>query len=304
MENSISLTCSSVAEGVCEIAALLQEYPLYYGHGMQTSLDEAAYLVSFVAGLPPDFDSQGEGQLLDQVEVNELQEILQKRIFSRIPLAYLLGKAWLLGVPFFVNEHVLIPRSPIAEMIEARFFPWWSGNEAKRILDLCTGSGCLGVLAAMEFEKAQVDVSDIDKHAIEVANRNIIYHRLEERVNAIESDVYEQIPGHQYDIILANPPYVPQCEQSDLPSEYTYEPERALFAGEGGLDIAKRILTGATQYLSCDGILVMEVGQSADALQRHYQHHDFIWHELEHGGEGVCVLTYDECKRIIENESR
>ncbi|MFK7794388.1 MAG: 50S ribosomal protein L3 N(5)-glutamine methyltransferase [Gammaproteobacteria bacterium] len=304
MENSITLACNNVAEGVREIADLLQKYPLNYGHGIQTSIDEAAYLVSFVAGLPPDFGEQEATQSLNQVEVDRLQDFLHQRIFVRIPLAYLLGETLLSGMKFFVNEHVLIPRSPIAEMIEDRFFPWWSGkHSARRILDLCTGSGCLGILAALEFEHSQVDVSDIDPEALQVANKNIVFHGLESRINAVLSDVYEQLPGHQYDIITANPPYVPVSEQSDLPSEFSHEPAHALFAGEDGLDIAKRIILGASQFLEPRGILVLEVGQSAQMLQSQFPHYDFMWHELEHGGEGICVLTNEECKQIVETNS-
>ncbi len=304
MENSIALACSSVAEAVHEIADLLQKYPLNYGHGIQTSIDEAAYLVSFVAGLPPDFGEQAAAHLLDQAEVDRLQAFLHKRIFARIPLAYLLGETLLSGVKFFVDPHVLIPRSPIAEMIEDRFFPWWSDKQpARRILDLCTGSGCLGILAALEFDHSQVDVSDIDPKALRVANKNIVFHGMESRINAVLSDVYEQLPGHQYDIIVANPPYVPVSEQPDLPSEFSHEPAHALFAGEDGLDIAKRIILGASQFLEPKGILVLEVGQSAQTLQTQFPHYDFMWHELEHGGEGICVLTCEECKQIVETNS-
>ena len=250
MQNSIALECKCVTDAVHEIAHLLQKHPLNYGHGIQTSVDEAAYLVSFVVGLPPDFGEESAAKLLDHAHVDRLQEIVHKRIFSRIPLAYLLGETLLSGMKFFVDENVLIPRSPIAEMIENRFFPWLTEKQpVRRILDLCTGSGCLGILAALEFGHSQVDVSDIDSKALKVANRNIIFHGLQSRINVVLSDVYEQLPGHQYDIIIANPPYVPVSEQIDLPSEFSHEPAHALFAGEDGLDIAKRIICGACQFL-------------------------------------------------------
>ncbi|MFK8028049.1 MAG: 50S ribosomal protein L3 N(5)-glutamine methyltransferase [Gammaproteobacteria bacterium] len=304
MENSIALACSNVSQAVYEIADLLQRYPLNYGHGIQTSIDEAAYLVSFVARLPPDFGEQAGAQLLDRDELLQLEEILQQRIFSRIPLAYLLGETLLSGVKFFVNEHVLIPRSPMAEMIEDRFIPWRSDEQpVRRILDLCTGSGCLGILAALEFDQSCVDISDIDPKSLEVANKNIAHHGLKARINAVLSDVYEQLPGHQYDIITANPPYVPVSEQADLPSEFSHEPAHALFAGEEGLEIAKRIIFGASQFLEPTGILVLEVGQSANALQAQFLHYDFMWHELTHGGEGICVLTCEDCKQIVETNS-
>ncbi|MDW3095165.1 MAG: 50S ribosomal protein L3 N(5)-glutamine methyltransferase [Gammaproteobacteria bacterium] len=304
MENSIVLACKSVLEAVHEIADLLQKYPLNYGHGMQTSIDEAAYLVSFVVGLPPDFGQESAAIELSQSDVDRLQVFLCQRIFSRIPLAYVLGETLLSGVKFFVDENVLIPRSPMAEMIEDRFFPWRSKKQpVRRILDLCTGNGCLGILAGMEFEHSKVDISDIDARALLVANKNIAFHGLESRINAVLSDVYEQLPLRQYDIITANPPYVPVSEQLGLPSEFSHEPAHALFTGENGLDIAKRIIFGASNYLEPKGILVLEVGQSARELQAQFPHYDFMWHELQHGGEGICVLTYDECKRIVETNS-
>ena len=295
MVSSISLTSLSIADAVEEISALLGEYPLHYGQGMQSSLDEAAYLVSFIAGLPPDFNPLINNRNLTQNNLNDLQNILHKRIFDRTPLAYLLGKTWLSGHEFYVDERVLIPRSPIAEMIENRFTPWWPEREVKRVLDLCTGSGCLGILAAKQFEQAYVDLTDLDAQALRVAKRNIQLHCLVDRVFAIQSDVFQQLPDNQYDIIIANPPYVPQSEQSDLPSEFLREPQHALFAGTDGLDVAKQILKGAARYLDREGILVLEVGQSAFALQSHFSQHNFLWQELEFGGEGVCVLTHQDC---------
>ena len=299
VDSSIILRCATVQEAVVEISACLQKHPLFYGHGLESPLDEAAYLVSFVTELPPDFCLQTACGNIAQDERLRMQEILEQRIKLRKPLAYLLGHTWLAGQKFFVNEHVLVPRSPLAELIEAQFLPWWSSpHNPEWILDLCTGSGCLGILVAKQFENACVDISDIDPEAIRVAQRNISLHQLEQRVTPYISDVFAQLPLRQYDIILANPPYVPVGEQPELPSEYQHEPAHALFAGEQGLDIAERILLDASEYLSHQGLLVMEVGQSAHALQRQFLHHDFIWLELERGGEGVCVLSRAECGRI------
>ena len=271
---------------------------LSYGHGMVTPLDEAAYLVSFVMGLPPDYSPELNNQLIGPGELDQIREILERRIRERKPLAYILGQTWLAGYLFFINEHTLIPRSPIAELISSQFSPWWSGQGPDRILDLCTGSGCLGILAAKHFTSATVDLADIDKEALKVASKNVAYHQLEGRVAPLFSDVFDQLPKQTYDIILANPPYVPVCEQSSLPSEYHHEPEHALFAGEKGLDIAVRILAKAAQFLSPRGILVMEVGESAHNLQERFSFHHFTWLEFEQGGDGVCLLTYEECKRF------
>ena len=299
--SSILLHSTNVQQAVDEISACLQKHPLFYGHGLERPLDEAAYLVSFITGLPPDFSADAARKSISQEERIRMQGILEKRIVLRKPMAYLLGQTWLAGQAFYVNEHVLIPRSPIAELISAGFYPWWRGaRDPLSLLDLCTGCGCLGILAAKQFKRAQVDVSDIDREALKVAAQNISLHRLEERVTPYYSDIFAQLPERQYDIILANPPYVPASERPELPREYQHEPAHALFAGEEGLDIAERILLGAAEFLNPHGILVMEVGQSARALQQKFLHHNFIWLELEHGGEGVCVLTHAECRRIAE----
>ena len=295
---SVILLCKTVQEAVYEISQRLQKHPLYYGHGLESSLDEAAYLVSFVVGLPPDFSVGNENKKLSEKQRFQLQEMLEQRIMLRKPLAYIIGQTWLAGYQFFVNEHVLIPRSPLAELIDARFLPWRSNSEPDYILDLCTGSGCLGILAAKQFESAQVHISDIDLQALEIAKRNVIAHRLEERVTPIHSDLFTQLPKRRYDIIMANPPYVPLDEQPVLPSEYHHEPAHALFAGEEGLEFAEQILFGASEHLNYQGILLMEVGQSAQALQKQFPRHNFTWLELERGGDGVCVLTYEECCAI------
>ena len=301
MEKPIVLACKSAAEAVPEIASVLQQHSLGYGQGIETAIDEAAYLVSFVLGLPPDFSQQQTDILIDKTVRLRMQTILAERIYSRRPLAYLLGETWLAGYKFYVNQHVLIPRSPIAFMIMEDFFPWLAAEQSPRtILDLCTGSGCLGILAAVHYPQAKVDVADVDQAALEVARENIMLHGLESRINAVISDVYEQLPSRQYDIITANPPYVPVSEQPDLPREFSHEPEHALFAGEDGLNIAKRIIFGASNYLAAQGLLILEVGQSADNLQACFPRHHFLWHELEYGGEGVCVLTRDECMQIAE----
>lgn len=291
---------TTVKDAVHKIAAYLLEHPLSYGQGIESPLDEAAYLVSFVVGLPPDFYLPEQNQGIQLAHQQVILDKLRARVESRKPLAYLLGETMLAGYSFEVSEDVLIPRSPIAELIEQQFFPWWrSGKEARTILDLCCGSGCLGILAAMHFPEAKVHLSDIDAKALEIAQNNIKRHDLAGRVSTVLSDVYAQLPVQTYDIILSNPPYVPMHEQSELPGEYHHEPAHALFAGLDGLEIAKKILPDATQYLAPEGILVLEVGQSAQALQQYYSHHNFMWLELEHGGEGVCILNYDECASFL-----
>ena len=299
--DSIEITASTLKQAIFESEDLLLKHDLHYGQGMHTALDEAAYLVSFVAGLPPDFCPDKDNIGLNEQQKQRLQECLHKRIKQRIPLAYILGETWLAGVKFKVSPAVLIPRSPIAQLLAQRCSPWQQNQVVQRILDLCTGSGCLGILAAQAFPEASVDISDLDQAALEIAADNIQMHMLADRMNIICSDVYAQIPYTQYDIIVANPPYVPVCEQAQLPAEFAHEPQHALFSGDDGLRIVTQVIAGATTYLQEHGILVLEVGQYADVLQDHYPHYPIMWHELEEGGEGVCVLTREDCQQLVNS---
>ena len=293
---AIKLRSSSLKDVLNESSEMLTKNNCVFGQGMQSALDEAAYIVSFVMRLPPDFCPDQDNRALTQQEIESIQDILMRRIINYQPLAYVLGKTWLAGVEFNVNASVLIPRSPIAHMLLEQCFPWVQDDNISTILDLCTGSGCLGILAAMAFPDAQVDMTDIDQQALEVARSNVAKHGLESRINVICSDVYAQIPKQQYDIILANPPYVPLCEQSQLPSEFRHEPQHALFSGEDGLDIVKRIIADANEYLTSTGILILEVGQYADVLEAYYSQQEILWHDCQDGGEGVCVLTARQCQ--------
>jgi len=287
-----------------ESCKLLTKSNCVFGQGMQSALDEAAYLVSFVMQLPLDFCPDQENRVLTQQEIERIQDILMQRIINHQPLAYILGKTWLAGVEFIVNPNVLIPRSPIAHMVLEQCFPWVQYEQISAVLDLCTGSGCLGILAAMAFPDARVDLADIDRQALAVARSNVAKHGLGSRINVICSDVYAQIPKQQYDIILANPPYVPICEQSQLPAEFRQEPQHALFSGEDGLDIVKRIITDAVEYLPSSGILILEVGQYADVLEAYYSQQPIMWHDCQDGGEGVCVLTAQQCQQMAASHQQ
>ena len=295
----LKLTSSTLQQAIIECEDYLLSHDLNYGQGMHSALDEAAYLVSFVVGLPPDFCPQKDNRNLTSEQLKQIQEILLQRVEQRLPIAYILGQTWLAGVKFKVSPAVLIPRSPIAELITQQFSPWNTCSDVRHILDLCTGSGCLGILAAMQFYDATVDISDIDQSALDIAADNVALHNLGQRINIKRSDVYAQIPHQQYDIIIANPPYVPACEKAHLPTEFAHEPQHALFAGDDGLDIVSKVIAGAVTYLHTHGILVMEVGQFADVLQDRYPHYQIMWHEFEHGSEGVCVLTQQDCKQLL-----
>jgi ribosomal protein L3 glutamine methyltransferase len=223
--------------------------------------------------------------------------LIIRRIEERIPAAYLTNEAWFAGMPFFVDDRVIIPRSPIAELIEQGFSPWLTHQEANYILDLCTGSGCIAIACATEFPDAEVDAVDISKEALEVAEINVKKHFVASQVQLIQGDLYDKI-SRKYNLIVSNPPYVSSEEYNTLPSEYHHEPEVALKAEDSGLAIVKRILQGATQHLLPEGILVVEVGNSQEALIETYPEVPFLWLEFEKGGEGVFLLTAEQLKEF------
>ncbi|ARU57327.1 ribosomal protein L3-specific protein-(glutamine-N5) methyltransferase [Oleiphilus messinensis] len=272
---------------------------LFYGHGTDNALDEALLLVLQSLHLPWDLDKALYSGSLTQVEKTLLLERLDKRVIARVPTAYLLGEAWFMGLPFHVDERVLVPRSPIAELIEKYFYPWAPQEPVERVLDLCTGSGCIGIACAVQFEDAQVDLVDISTDALDVARSNIARHHLGDRVRAIQSDLFDQI-SDRYDIIVSNPPYVDQQDLSTMPEEFGHEPVLGLEAGNDGLDLVRFILKHAAAHLTNSGILVVEVGNSWIALEETYPEIPFTWIEFEHGGGGVFVLTRDDLVQATE----
>jgi ribosomal protein L3 glutamine methyltransferase len=266
------------------------ENKLYFGHGTDNAWDEAVYLALHVLKLSYDVDSSVLNRELTLTERNRILALFQKRIDKKIPAAYLIKEAWFAGLPFYVDERVLIPRSPIAELIQAHFFPWHISKKTTRILDLCTGSGCIAIACAVAFPNAVIDAADIDEGALAVAKINIKKHKMEKRIKLIKSDVFSALKGKKYDIIVSNPPYVDADEMTNLPTEYRHEPKLALAAGQDGLAIVDRILQAAKNHLTADGILVVEVGATMDALLKKYPKIPFIWPEFVNGGDGVFVL--------------
>jgi ribosomal protein L3 glutamine methyltransferase len=269
---------------------------LFYGHGSVNALDEAAAICITALHLPHDLPDACLDKKLAQEDRSKLCELFVRRIKERIPAAYLTHEAWFAGLPFYVDERVLIPRSPIAELIEDGFEPWVQ-KEVRRILDMCTGSGCIAIACAFAFPEAEVDAVDISSNAIEVVNINIARHNLEERVHAMQSDLFEQVPADKYDIIVSNPPYVSTAEMAELPEEYQCEPSIGLESGIDGLDAVSRILRDSVCYLNEGGILVVEVGYSEQALIDRYPDVPFLWLEFEYGGEGVFMLTYEQLQQ-------
>ena len=301
----------------------LRNYDVVVAQGTTDEFAEASAIVLHSLSL----DWSANDQILDcRLTTSEKQlvlSLLEERIAERKPLSYLINLSYFCDLPFYVDERVLIPRSPIAELIRQQFHPYFDVNELakplavsmnnqaatfydhgleikqlsqpERILDLCTGSGCIAIALATRFVDALVDAVDIDKAALEVAMVNVDHHDLGHQVNVIESDLFAKIPAeHQYELIVTNPPYVDAAIMADLPPEFLYEPEHALAAGQDGLDLVHRILFEAPDYLSPEGLLVCEVGDSEWALNQAYPEIQFDWLKFAHGGHGVFAMTYDE----------
>lgn len=247
---------------------------LHYGHGTDNPHDEAAFLVLRGLGLPFDADL---GQAADP---KRLEALIQKRIKERTPVAYLLNEAWLSGVPFYVDRRVIIPRSHIAGLLGAGLEPW-QPRPLRRILDLCTGSGCLAVLAARAFPLALVDAADLSAAALAVAKRNVVHYKLQNRVKPLKSDLFASLGEQRYDLILTNPPYVTSAAMRRLPAEYRHEPGLALAAGRNGLDVVARILATAKRHLAKNGVLVCEVGAGRKAVERAFPRLPFVWPQDE-----------------------
>lgn len=266
---------------------------IYYGHGTDNAWDEALQLVLPTLSLPLDVPDSLLSTRLTTSEKAAIIELIENRIEQKIPVSYLTNSAWFCGHEFYVDERVLIPRSPIGELIN-NHFDGLIQNEPTRILDLCTGSGCIAIACAYEFEEAEVDAVDISEDALEVAQFNIENHGLTHRVYPMQSDLFSEIVPTPYDIIVTNPPYVDAEDMGDLPDEYHIEPELALASGLDGLDITRQILLNAPNYLSEKGILVCEVGNSMVHLIEQFPEVPFTWLDFENGGLGVFMLTREQ----------
>jgi len=273
-------------------ASHFAEAGIWFGHGTDNAWDEAVVLVCAALHLPVDGNPNVLDARLTDTEKLRVLELLERRVTERLPAPYITGEAWFAGLKFHVDERVLVPRSPLAELIDQSFKPWLAG-EPESILDLCTGSGCIGIACAYQFPDASVDLSDISQDALAVAELNIATHQLVERVSAVHSDGFDNIESC-YDLIVSNPPYVDAADLATMPEEYRREPALALASGNDGLEFTRRVLSQASNYLSESGVLMMEVGNSWLALGEAYPHIPFTWLELERGGHGVFVLTRAE----------
>ena len=271
---------------------------LFYGHGTDNPWDEAVSLVLQLLHLPQELPLQTGDQLfhsrLTKAEKFNIIEVVKRRVEERIPVPYLTNQAWFCSLPFFVDERVLIPRSPIAELIQNQFEDWIKDDEPQHILDLCTGGGCIAIALAYAFEEAQVDAVDISSEALEVAELNINEHGLHHRVFPIYSDLMDALQGQKYDLIVSNPPYVDAEDMHDLPEEFHHEPEMALAAGQDGLDLVDNILRQAPSHLTDKGWLFVEVGNSEVHMYSRYPDLPIQWVEFENGGHGVFAISKND----------
>jgi len=290
----------TVLDWVDQAAERMQRAGLFFGHGTATAFDEACWMISHSLHLAPDFDDDMMRVQLKALEFEALERLLQQRIETRKPLAYLIGEAWFAGLRFQVDENTLVPRSPLAELIVQGLSPWLALDRALRVLDVGTGSGCIAAAFAKHWPTLQVDATDISAAALERAADNLRQLGLTERVRLIESDVYSALEDDtdqsgRYDLIVSNPPYVPNASMDELPAEYLHEPDMALRAGDDGLDIVRRLLKGAPEHLTPNGFLLLEVGEVAPQTQALLGDVASIWLEFEHGGEGVVLLDRAAC---------
>jgi ribosomal protein L3 glutamine methyltransferase len=280
-----------VGDAIARCARALSKARVYFGHGTADARDEAAELVFFAANLAHALGAGAYARPLKPQQIRKIDALLARRITERIPLAYLTHRAFFAGLKLYVDERVLVPRSPIAELVLHHFEPWAAKRRVRRILDIGTGSGAIALACARAFPRARVDAVDISPAALAVCRRNARLLKLEKRVFALQSDVFSGVKGRRYDIIVSNPPYVGAKEMRALPREYRHEPKLGLASGADGLKAVRAILAAAGPHLEDDGILVVEVGNSERALLRAYPRLRFVWPEISMGGGGVFLLT-------------
>lgn len=284
----------TVGAAIARVARELRRARVHFGHGTDNARDEAAELVFFAAGLGHDLGSGAYARPLTARRRARIEALLRRRIEERIPLAYLTHRAFFAGLEFYVDERVLVPRSPIAELILQRFRPWADARRVRRILDIGTGSGAIALACAKSFPHAHVDGVDISAAALQVARRNRRRLELQDRVRLLQSDHFGAVEGCRYDIIVSNPPYVGRAEMRTLPREFRHEPKLGLASGIDGLDSVRAILAAASRHLRREGILAVEVGNTEQALLHAFPRMRFVWPQIAMGGGGVFLLRAED----------
>ena len=295
-----SHTLSTIRDYIRWAASQFVKTDVCFGQGTASALDEAAALVLHTLHQPYNLANEYLDCSLTLDERQQLLNIIEQRISKRVPSAYLTHEAIFAGLPFYVDERVLVPRSPIAELIQQQFAPWIDADEVFNVLDMCTGSACIACACAYAFPDAQVDAVELSDDALAVAKTNIKKHGLDDELTLYQSDLFTNVPKKPYDIIVSNPPYVAISEWQQLPPEYHAEPEMGFTGGDSGLDLVIRILNDANDYLAEQGILIIEVGSSAETLQTTFPDVPFYWLEFERGGDGVFLLTAEQVKQYHE----
>lgn len=300
--SEVLTTLSTLRDYIRWAASRFTEAELCFGHGTATALDEAAALVLHTVRQPYNLADAYLQSVLTLTERQTVIDMIDRRINERLPAAYLTHEAVFAGLSFYVDERVLVPRSPIAELIEQRFSPWVNEEQVVRILDLCTGSACIAIACAYAFADAYVDAVDLSADALAVAKLNVAKHQLDDAVALYQSDLFKELPDDvRYDVIVSNPPYVCIAEWEQLPAEFRAEPDMGFKGGPSGLDIVLRILVDADRYLAEQGILIVEVGSSAETLQNTFPDVPFYWLNFERGGDGVFLLTAEQVSQYNES---
>ncbi len=281
----------TLAELISAGEEYLLQHQLVYGHGTDNAFDESAWLALEVCGISPAAPLESYEIAVSDAQLKRAQTWFQKRALDKTPVAYLTGRAWFAGLEFTVDERALIPRSPIAELIHNGFDPWLS-KAPETALDLCCGGGCIGIAMASVFTDCKVDMTDLSHDALELAKINVDKHQLKARVSLYHGDLFQPLPDQkQYDLIVSNPPYVDAQDMNQLADEFSHEPQMGLAAGDDGLDIVDKLLNDAKARLKPDGILIVEVGNSKEAVNRRFPTLDLIWLDFEYGGDGVFLVN-------------
>ncbi|MBL8201807.1 MAG: 50S ribosomal protein L3 N(5)-glutamine methyltransferase [Chromatiales bacterium] len=283
---------------ISECAARLDEAEVFFGHGTETARDEAAALVFHVLGLDHADAGRAYRRMVPETDRRKVESLLERRISTRHPLPYLTNEAWFAGLPFYVDARVLVPRSPFAELIASRFAPWLEPARVRRILEIGTGSGCIAVALARAFPDSRVVATDISPDALAVAAINVARHAVEKRVELVQADLFRGLKG-RFDLIVTNPPYVPEADVATFPPEYGHEPRLALVSGADGMATPARILHHAARFLTPQGWLALEVGAGVGVLEARFPAVPFVWPELLNGGEGIALVSAADLRACL-----